>query len=200
MQHNFTQLLKDKLKHFVVYYTPKWLKPNHISFLRLLLVALVGWLIIINRSEFGFAFFVLAALTDAWDGALARQRNQITTLGKVLDPLADKLLFFTPLILIGWQYLAVWLIIVLVSLELFLILLAGFKLILISKISQKLGANKWGKTKFIFQATVVIPLLFLAPKTPDFILILNLCLGITAFLAFLSIVFHILPCSKIKDF
>ena len=196
MQHNFTRLLKDKLKHFVVYYTPKWLKPNHISFLRFLLVALVGWLIISNRHEFGFAFFVLAALTDAWDGALARQRNQITTLGKVLDPLADKLLFFTPLILIGWQYLAVWLIIVLVSLELFLILLAGFKLILISKISQKLGANKWGKTKFVFQSIVIIPLLFLAPKTQDFILILNICLIIAIFLSFLSIVFHIIKKSS----
>ena len=199
MKHSFYQL-KHKLKRAVSYYTPKQLKPNHISGLRCIMVIIVWWLIVSNRQGLAFGFFVLAAITDAWDGFLARQRNQITHLGKVIDPLADKLLFFTPLILIGWQYLAIWLIILLVALELLLVLLAGIKLALISKIPQKLGANKWGKTKFIFQAIVVIPLLFLAPKTPDFILILNLCLGITAFLAFLSIVFHILPCSKIKDF
>jgi CDP-diacylglycerol--glycerol-3-phosphate 3-phosphatidyltransferase len=191
MKHNFYQLLKSKLEHGLLYYTPKWLKPNHISGFRYLIVVIVWWLIINNLHGLAFSLFILGALTDAWDGILARRRNQITDLGKVIDPLADKFLFFIPLFLIGWQYLAQWLIIALFSLELLLVLLAVIKLIFINKISQKLGANKWGKRKFIFQMTAIVPLLFLAPKTSGFILILNICLGIAIFLTFLSIVFHL---------
>ncbi|MDQ6886015.1 MAG: CDP-alcohol phosphatidyltransferase family protein [Gemmatimonadota bacterium] len=75
--------------------------PNALSLGRILVAPLIALMPFASRWELralGFVFFVLAGVTDYFDGALARGRNQITDLGKLLDPLADKLLLLATLV------------------------------------------------------------------------------------------------------
>ncbi len=71
--------------------------PNKLSFLRILLVPLIYVFYLLPIDPYGkfiaVGLFILAALTDQLDGHLARKNNQVTDLGKLLDPLADKLLY-----------------------------------------------------------------------------------------------------------
>lgn len=66
--------------------------PNIISFARLCAVPLAVWLVLQRQMEFAFALFVLAGLSDAVDGWLARRQGGGNTFGAVLDPVADKAL------------------------------------------------------------------------------------------------------------
>lgn len=77
--------------------------------LRVLLVPVFAWLYLNGYSVMGLAVYVIAALTDALDGYLARKWNQITDIGKFCDPLADKLMQLTMLIcLVVTGKLAFW--------------------------------------------------------------------------------------------
>ena len=71
--------------------------PNKLSFLRIILVPLIYVFYLLPIDPYGkfvsVALFILAAITDQLDGHLARKNNQVTDLGKLLDPLADKLLY-----------------------------------------------------------------------------------------------------------
>lgn len=71
--------------------------PNKLSFLRIILVPLIYVFFLIPIDPYGkfiaVALFIVAALTDQLDGHLARKNNQVTDLGKLLDPMADKLLY-----------------------------------------------------------------------------------------------------------
>lgn len=70
--------------------------PNAITSLRIALVPLVIWLLFEAEADWQYwlalALFVLAASTDGVDGAIARRKNYITRVGKILDPIADKVL------------------------------------------------------------------------------------------------------------
>lgn len=75
--------------------------PNAITVGRIALTPLIAWLPFMTTWSGRFAAFVLfviAAVTDYWDGHLARQRNLVTSLGALLDPLADKLLLVATLV------------------------------------------------------------------------------------------------------
>ena len=71
--------------------------PNKLSFLRIILVPLIYVFYLIPFDPYGkfvaVVLFIIAALTDQLDGHLARKNNQVTDLGKLLDPMADKLLY-----------------------------------------------------------------------------------------------------------
>jgi CDP-diacylglycerol---glycerol-3-phosphate 3-phosphatidyltransferase len=109
------------------------------------------------------AVFLAAAGTDWLDGYVARRFNQVTELGKFLDPLVDKLLVLTPLLsLIELQEIPAWS----VSLILFRELaIAGWRV----QQSQISGANLWGKAKTVSQIVAVtlliLPLPDLIPQT-----------------------------------
>ena len=79
--------------------------PNAITLGRIALTPLIAWLPFTTSSTarfIAFLLFVIAAVTDYWDGYLARSRNLVTDLGRVLDPLADKLLLVATLIPMYW--------------------------------------------------------------------------------------------------
>lgn len=69
--------------------------PNLLTLLRILLLPAVVWRFRAGDSSGALWLYVIAMLTDAFDGLIARKLNQITTLGKLLDPVADKLSLLT---------------------------------------------------------------------------------------------------------
>jgi len=87
--------------------------PNLITSLRILMVPLVLWLIMVGWDSFAdrmvaLVLLVLAASTDGIDGAIARRRNLVTNLGKILDPIADKALLSGALIVLSIQGAVPW--------------------------------------------------------------------------------------------
>ena len=90
--------------------------PNIITICRILLVPLTIWLIISNAYDFAFAAFILAGLSDAVDGYLARRFQLQTELGEILDPIADKALLVSIFVALGaLGHLPVWLVILVAS-------------------------------------------------------------------------------------
>lgn len=96
--------------------------------------------------------FFGAAITDSLDGYLARRRGMVTTLGKFLDPLADKLLIVTALIaLIPARDIPIWMVIVIVGRE---IAITGLRGIAVSQ-NIVISASLWGKYKTFFEGAAV---------------------------------------------
>jgi cardiolipin synthase (CMP-forming) len=96
--------------------------PNLITIARLLLVPLIVWLMISGQSGAAFVLFIVAGVSDAVDGFLARSFNLRSTLGTYLDPLADKALLVS--IYISLAVLAevpLWVVILVVSRDLFIV-------------------------------------------------------------------------------
>jgi phosphatidylglycerophosphate synthase len=80
----------------MVAFFSKWFTANHLTTLRVALVPIIYTGIVIGRDEHWILFstwlvFLFACLTDYWDGVLARHQGKTTKLGKLLDPVADKI-------------------------------------------------------------------------------------------------------------
>lgn len=100
--------------------------------------------------------FCLAAFTDFLDGYLARKNNLITTFGKFMDPLADKLLVLAALIiLLESKEIPGWVVIIILARE---FLVTGIRLIAVSE-QKVIAASKLGKLKTISQMVMIIVLL-----------------------------------------
>jgi len=99
--------------------------------------------------------FSAASITDYFDGYLARTRGMVTSLGKILDPLADKLLVSSTLImLVSLDYVAAWIACVIIGREL---AVTGLRCVLIEN-RQDVAASWLGKYKTGFQIAAIIPL------------------------------------------
>ena len=90
--------------------------PNLITISRLLLTPYIVWLLLIESYFLGFIFFLISGISDALDGFIAKRFNQKTLLGSYLDPIADKFLIVSAIVLLGYNgYVPIWLIIIIVS-------------------------------------------------------------------------------------
>jgi CDP-diacylglycerol---glycerol-3-phosphate 3-phosphatidyltransferase len=108
------------------------------------------------------AVFILAALTDTLDGYLARSRDEITVLGQILDPLADKLLISAALIsLVSLGNLSAWVAVVIIGRE---FAVTGLRMAAAVR-HVVIPASGWGKTKTVFQI-VAITFLIVQPSIP----------------------------------
>ena len=104
--------------------------------------------------------FIAAFITDWLDGFIARKKNQVTRFGKMLDPLADKLLIGSALImLISLDRVPSWMVILIISRE---IAVTWLRASLAGK-GFILAADRWGKNKTFFQALALIPLIIYYP-------------------------------------
>jgi cardiolipin synthase len=90
--------------------------PNSLTLMRILLVPLVVWLTITGEPTAAFVLFVVAGISDAADGFIAKRYGWQTELGSYLDPIADKALLVTLYVTLGLEdHLPVWLVIAVVS-------------------------------------------------------------------------------------
>ncbi|OGH92108.1 MAG: hypothetical protein A2534_02805 [Candidatus Magasanikbacteria bacterium RIFOXYD2_FULL_39_9] len=135
---------------------PMWIRPNHLTALRLFLTPLVIWLFWNERYLGGGILFILTAFTDALDGAMARTRNQVTSFGKMFDPLADKILICTVVYILVLKYVNVYAAWIIIVLEAVIILAALIKR---GNGSTHIQSNIWGKIKMNLQVWGVVILL-----------------------------------------
>ena len=102
--------------------------------------------------------FIVASITDKLDGYIARSRNQITTFGKFLDPLADKILVLTAMILlVELGKIPAWIPVIVLARE---FLVSGYRLIAVEKGGQVIAASIWGKLKTVTQMIAIILIMF----------------------------------------
>lgn len=130
-----------------------------ITFLRIIIIIPILMLLSLGTKLFCFvacALFVIAALSDFIDGYIARHYGQITTLGKFLDPLADKLLICTILVeLTSLDWIPAWTVHVVIVREL---AITGLRAVAADH-GVVLAADTYGKWKTTFQILAVIPLM-----------------------------------------
>lgn len=129
--------------------------------------------------------FGIAASTDWLDGYLARRLNQVTDLGKFLDPLVDKLLVFAPLLaLVEFGTVPAWAVFVMLAREL---TIAGWRV----NQTQISGANLWGKLKTVSQIVAII--LLLAPLADPWPAIALNAFWVAVVLTVLSGILYLVP-------
>lgn len=96
--------------------------PNIITLARIMLVPIVVWAIASNQMEIAFAVFIVAGVSDAVDGFLAKRFNMTSELGALLDPLADKALLVSIYIALGiWGAIPRWIVILVVSRDIMIV-------------------------------------------------------------------------------
>lgn len=140
---------------------PNALTLSRIFFVPLLVAALVGEA---RREMVALAIFLVAAATDLLDGYLARRWGQITTVGTLLDPIADKLLISAALVsLVQVHAIAGWMAILIIGRE---FAISGLRSIAASE-GYTIRANELGKTKMVFQV-IAVSLVLISLKRPEF--------------------------------
>ena len=98
--------------------------------------------------------FIIASITDELDGRIARKRNLVTNFGKFLDPIADKVLVITTLIiLVEKGRIPGWIPAIIVFRE---FIVSGYRLIAVEKSKNVIAANIWGKLKTVLQMFAII--------------------------------------------
>ena len=98
--------------------------------------------------------FIIAAITDKLDGAIARKKNQITTFGKFLDPIADKILVLAAMImLVEEARLPAWIPIIILFRE---FIVSGYRLVAVEKGGKVIAASIWGKIKTVTQMLAIV--------------------------------------------
>ena len=150
--------------------------PNKLTVMRVILIPFfVAALLYDNGSSqtmrvVANVIFIVASLTDLFDGKIARKYNLVTNFGKFMDPLADKLLVCSALIcLIQLGQLPAWVVIIIISRE---FIISGFRLVAADN-GIVIAASYWGKFKTTFQMIAVILMIFNIPalKTVTFIML-----------------------------
>ena len=167
-----------------------WNVPNMLSLLRVFLAPLV---LIFLTFKFTYPFytvkeldilvtygdvlagavFILAALTDAADGYIARKKGMVTNLGKFIDPVADKILVMAALIsLVELQRVPAWIAVVILSRDL---IVTGVRMVAAAE-GVVIAASRGGKLKTVFQ---IIAISFLIFNLPYGLQIMWVAMGLT---------------------
>ncbi|MBT4856813.1 CDP-alcohol phosphatidyltransferase family protein [Candidatus Uhrbacteria bacterium] len=145
----------DKLIRPFLAVIPRAVHPNHVTILRMILTPVVLYFLFKQNYNIGVPLFVVTAMTDALDGTLARVRKQITRWGTFYDPIADKMLIGSVIILILLQHVNPLIAFSVIGVE--ILMMAG------GWYQRRRGivvtANIWGKVKMILEFTGVLLLL-----------------------------------------
>ena len=138
--------------------------PNYITLSRIASIPLIIWILTTSyfsgtngtlRVVLASGLFILASITDGLDGYLARRRGQITTMGMLLDPLADKLMIaacYITLLRLVPEIVNVWVVVLIIGRE---FLISGLRSIAASE-GFTIEASELGKLKMVLQCAAVI--------------------------------------------
>ncbi len=156
--------------------------PNSLTILRILLIPVYIGLLVYEQFDQALIVLLIAGITDALDGTIARAANQRTRLGAFLDPLADKLLLTSGFITLSAIHLIpTWVTIVVVSRDAMLLL--GTALAQLTELSIDIAPTFLGKGTTFLQLTYVLLIIFLSAR--------NLDLGMLSPLLFATVGFTI---------
>lgn len=189
--------------------------PNKLTVARILItpvyLALILWESLLHRFLIAALVYSIAAITDAIDGKLARKNNQITNFGKLLDPIADKILTTSALLAFMQMGLCnIWIVMIVLTRE---FTVASIRMIAAAD-GVVIPANIWGKLKTVSQMTFTIVIMLLGEvysilaaynpvwygKMPALALISNILLWITAVLTVVSGVIYVIDSKKVIDY
>lgn len=164
--------------------------PNILTSIRIILVPIYLFVFfsnLENRLLISLFIFILAGITDFLDGYIARKNNLVTKLGKVLDPLADKLMMFAVLIsLTKSNLIPSWIVSILVLKEILMILGGG--ILYLFKGNQVLPANIYGKSSTLcFYLATLVTILNQGSNVSKILFIITVGLNIIAFLNYFII-------------
>lgn len=132
--------------------------PNMLTVFRILLVPIFVFFMLINQNnnfylKISLIIFIVASITDAIDGKIARKYNLVTNFGKFMDPLADKILVMSALLcLLNLKLIDVVIVIIILSRE---FLVTSIRLIASSS-GKVIAANFLGKLKTVLQILAII--------------------------------------------
>ncbi|CAK7089405.1 MAG: CDP-diacylglycerol--glycerol-3-phosphate 3-phosphatidyltransferase [Enterocloster aldenensis] len=165
--------------------------PNKLTIVRVCLIPFFVAALLFDHGDnytmriVANVLFIIASLTDLFDGKIARKYNMVTNFGKFMDPLADKLLVCSSLIcLIELGQLAAWVVIVIISRE---FIISGFRLVAADN-GVVIAASYWGKFKTTFQMIAVILLIF---DIPALRMVANITVVIAVALTIISLVDYV---------
>ena len=171
--------------------------PNKLTIIRVCLIPFfVAALLFDHGNNYTMrivanVLFIVASLTDLFDGKIARKYNLVTNFGKFMDPLADKLLVCSALIcLIELGQLPAWVVIIIISRE---FIISGFRLVAADN-GVVIAASYWGKFKTTFQMAAVILMIF---NNPALTLVTNIVVVIAVALTIISLVDYVAKNIKI---
>ena len=153
--------------------------PNALTMLRILAVPVVVVALLAevpNGDLVAGVVFALAALTDGLDGYIARRRDSVTTFGKLMDPLADKLLIVAALVsLVALDRLEAWIAMVIIAREL---AVTGLRAVAVEQ-GVVISASWLGKVKTALQIAAVIALIAVDPATTAVDLLVYAAVAVT---------------------
>ena len=142
--------------------------PNTLTISRIVVIPLFVTAVIYRRYDYALYLFAVAALTDTFDGLIARMRNQKTALGTFLDPLADKFLLVTSFILFSiYGLLPTWLTITIISRD--IIVVTGWIVLYFVTHTTTVEPSLVGKAAIALQLVLICYILFSLnlPNLPD---------------------------------
>ncbi len=166
--------------------------PNKLTVIRAIMILPFLYVLLLNPfGEYSriiaVIIFVVASVTDALDGHIARKYNLVTNFGKFMDPLADKLLVSAGLIsLTALGDLSPWVVIVIISRE---FIITGFRTVA-ADANIVIAASNWGKAKTIVQM-IMLPYVMLGFQDGIFLTIKNILVTISVILTIISAVDYI---------
>lgn len=135
---------------------PRNVRPNHVTMFRVFLIPFVLYYLWIENWDVVVPLFLFTAMTDVIDGSLARTRKQITTWGTIADPVADKLLIGSVVVLFVAREINPAFAAVILALEIMIVATAVFRR---KRRGEYISANWAGKAKMFLQCAGVTALL-----------------------------------------
>ena len=137
--------------------------PNLLSFFRLGLVPIFLWFVIVGWDAWALLVLIVASVTDFFDGFLARRLHQVSRLGQLLDPAADRLYIFAALIGLAWRELLPWWLVAAIIARDVMLLVLG--IVLANHGHGPLPVHHLGKIA-TFALLVALPVLMLGEAFP----------------------------------